>query len=177
MCLVDLAGSEKFDESYKDEGGKINASLLALGKVRRAGGRARRVDAGGCQWTRVDVCVVRMAGRGFLCEPRTASDWPRSQDKACLLVELCSSLASAPRSTCHPQVLTALKEGDNHVPFRDSMLTQMLRDSLEGTCMTRLLACLNPGTNTFNETKNVLVYVQRATEVRAVTSDHYVERS
>ena len=33
MYLVDLAGSEKFDESFKDEGGKINASLLALGKV------------------------------------------------------------------------------------------------------------------------------------------------
>lgn len=33
MVMVDLAGSEKFDSDFKDEGGKINASLLALGKV------------------------------------------------------------------------------------------------------------------------------------------------
>eukprot|EP00966_Prymnesium_polylepis_P322398 7378653-Prymnesium_polylepis.1 len=45
------------------------------------------------------------------------------------------------------------------------MLTQMLRSSLQGDCITRVLACLNPGVHQFNETRNVLMYVHRATRV------------
>ena len=51
------------------------------------------------------------------------------------------------------------------MPFRDSMLTMMLRDSLESACVTRVLACLNPGVETFAETRNVLIYVHRASSV------------
>ena len=64
------------------------------------------------------------------------------------------------------KVLTALKEAQHHVPFRDSLLTQMLRSSLKGTCVTRVLACINPGTIQFPETRNVLLYVKRASSVR-----------
>eukprot|EP00966_Prymnesium_polylepis_P137621 3180393-Prymnesium_polylepis.1 len=38
----------------------------------------------------------------------------------------------------------------------------MLRDSLTNQCVTRVLACINPGTIQFVETRNVLTYVQRA---------------
>ena len=55
------------------------------------------------------------------------------------------------------QVLTSLKNGDSYVPFRDSLLTHMLRSSLSGTCVTRVLACLNPGDVQFTETRNVLL--------------------
>eukprot|EP00966_Prymnesium_polylepis_P193340 4481421-Prymnesium_polylepis.1 len=41
----------------------------------------------------------------------------------------------------------------------------MLKSSLQGNCMTRLLACVNPGQHQFNETRNVLMYVLRATRV------------
>eukprot|EP00966_Prymnesium_polylepis_P194033 4497899-Prymnesium_polylepis.3 len=41
----------------------------------------------------------------------------------------------------------------------------MLRGSLKGTCVTRVLACINPGTMQFQETRNVLLYVERATRV------------
>ena len=58
-------------------------------------------------------------------------------------------------------MLTALKEGTNHVPFRDALLTQMLRTSLKGTCVTRVLACINPGTIQFQETRNVLLCAAR----------------
>ena len=51
------------------------------------------------------------------------------------------------------KVLTALKEGLSYVPYRDALLTQMLRSSLQGNCITRVLACVNPGTIQFNETR------------------------
>ena len=37
-------------------------------------------------------------------------------------------------------VLTALKDQLVHVPFRDSLLTRMLRVSLKGSCVVRVLA-------------------------------------
>ena len=64
------------------------------------------------------------------------------------------------------KVLTALKEGQSYVPYRDNLLTQMLRISLEKPdCMTFVLACINPGFEQFAETRNVLEYVHRATQV------------
>ncbi|KAL1523372.1 hypothetical protein AB1Y20_018315 [Prymnesium parvum] len=69
------------------------------------------------------------------------------------------------------KVLTALKNGDSHVPFRDSLLTRMLRSSFQQSCMTRVLACINPGINSFTETRNVLLYVQRATRVIVPEAD------
>ena len=42
----------------------------------------------------------------------------------------------------------------------------MLRVSLEKPdCMTFVLACINPGFEQFSETRNVLEYVHRATQV------------
>ena len=44
------------------------------------------------------------------------------------------------------KVLTGLKNGQAHIPYRDSLLTRMLRDCLSGSnCKTMVLACLNPG--------------------------------
>lgn len=51
---------------------------------------------------------------------------------------------------------------DHHVPYRDTIITRMLRDTLEAECTTVVLACLNPGTDTMPETKNVLKFMERA---------------
>ena len=42
-------------------------------------------------------------------------------------------------------MITALAKRDLYVPYRDSTLTKMLRDSLEQRCACIVLACLNPG--------------------------------
>jgi len=46
-------------------------------------------------------------------------------------------------------VITALnkkaKEPDTHVPFRNSMMTMILRDSLGGNCRTKMIATISAG--------------------------------
>ena len=65
------------------------------------------------------------------------------------------------------KVLTGLCNSSSYVPFRDSLLTTMLRDSLEAPAtVTYVLACLNPGLEQFSETRNVLQYVYNATQSR-----------
>jgi kinesin family protein 18/19 len=36
------------------------------------------------------------------------------------------------------------KPGINHIPYRDSKLTRLLKDSLGGTARTIMLACISP---------------------------------
>jgi len=42
--------------------------------------------------------------------------------------------------TCERQVVLALGEGCDHVPFRSSKLTHVLKDSVGGNCKTVLVA-------------------------------------
>jgi kinesin family protein 11 len=41
-------------------------------------------------------------------------------------------------------VITALVEGQGHVPYRDSKLTRLLRDSLGGKTKTCIIATIAP---------------------------------
>ncbi|KAL1515736.1 hypothetical protein AB1Y20_002352 [Prymnesium parvum] len=63
------------------------------------------------------------------------------------------------------KVLEALKCGKTHVPFRDSTTTLLIRDALEGDCLTMVLACVNPGAAQYSETRNVLDFVVRASTI------------
>ena len=74
------------------------------------------------------------------------------------------------------KVLTGLKNGQSHIPYRDSLLTRMLKDSLAGDCKTMVLACINPGFLEYQETKNVLAYVHRATRAANATADDEPEK-
>ena len=41
------------------------------------------------------------------------------------------------------QVVLALsRKGSQHVPYRSSKLTHLLKDSIGGNCQTRLIACI-----------------------------------
>jgi len=66
---------------------------------------------------------------------------------------------------CLGNVIMAKARDDHHVPYRDSIITRMLRESLESECTTIILGCLNPGTDTMSETKNVLKFMERAAAV------------
>lgn len=52
------------------------------------------------------------------------------------------------------------------VPYRDSKLTRMLKDSLGGNCKTIMLVTISPTSNYFEETINTLKYAQRAKNIR-----------
>ena len=61
----------------------------------------------------------------------------------------------------------ALVEGKRHVPYRNSRLTQLLKDSLGGGCRTAMIANVSPAEAQWNESMNTLHWADRAKEIRA----------
>ncbi|KAH8052962.1 hypothetical protein JL721_10782 [Aureococcus anophagefferens] len=61
-----------------------------------------------------------------------------------------------------------------HVPFRDSKLTRLLRDSLGGSARTYMVACVSPCAADADETANTLRYASRARFISNVAVRHAV---
>lgn len=55
------------------------------------------------------------------------------------------------------------------VPYRDSKLTRLLKDSLGGRCRTAMIATISPATSHQEETLNTLKYARRAKAIRNST--------
>lgn len=54
-----------------------------------------------------------------------------------------------------------LAEGSKHIPYRDSNMTRILKDSLGGNCRTVMIANVSPTERTYSETYNTLAYASR----------------
>ena len=67
------------------------------------------------------------------------------------------------------------RSGFLFVPFRNSTLTWLLKDSLGGNSRTIMLACVSPADPSFNETVSTLRYIERAKYI--TTSAHVNESS
>ncbi len=52
------------------------------------------------------------------------------------------------------------------VPYRDSKLTRLLKDSLGGNTKTIMIACISPSHLAFEETINTLKYASRARNIK-----------
>ena len=64
--------------------------------------------------------------------------------------------------------LNILSEKSNtgkFVPYRDSKLTRILKDSLGGNILTVMLACISPCPNNYDETMNTLNYAFKAKKI------------
>ncbi|KAK7394889.1 hypothetical protein VNO78_15430 [Psophocarpus tetragonolobus] len=61
--------------------------------------------------------------------------------------------------------INALAENNAHVPFRDSKLTRMLRDSFGGTARTSLIVTIGPSPRHRGETSSTILFGQRAMKV------------
>jgi hypothetical protein len=163
LSLVDLAGSERQKASDTEcdrlkEAQAINKSLFTLGQVRQW--------VVGAQWLWEPVCLlarpvpaglrVKGAGGGraqampgaagqttagrLACHPPA----PVHPTNPCLII-----LARLSRHTLCMQVINKLTEGSSHVPYRESKLTLLLRESLGGNSRTgapgRQHAAASPG--------------------------------
>lgn len=53
-----------------------------------------------------------------------------------------------------------------YIPYRDSKLTRLLKDSLGGNCRTVMIACISPSYSSFEETHNTLTYANRAKNIK-----------
>ena len=55
----------------------------------------------------------------------------------------------------------------NFVPYRDSKLTRLLKDSLGGNCRTVMIANISSADSSFEETLNTLKYANRAKNIKS----------
>ncbi|KAJ8299293.1 hypothetical protein KUTeg_023353 [Tegillarca granosa] len=104
--------------------------------------------------------------------------------KMCLV-----DLAGSERATCTKNRGARLREGANinrsllalgnvinslsdskykgHIPYRDSKLTRLLKDSLGGNCQTCMIAAVSPSSLTYEDTYNTLKYADRAKNIQS----------
>jgi kinesin family protein 18/19 len=81
------------------------------------------------------------------------------------------SLGSCINALCDPRK-------KNHVPYRNSKLTRLLKFSLGGNCRTVMIVCVSPSSVHFDETQNTLRYANRAKNIqtKAVRNVYNVDR-
>lgn len=63
--------------------------------------------------------------------------------------------------------INKLADGAKHIPYRDSNLTRIIKDSLGGNCQTVMIANVSPSSLTYEDTYNTLKYASRAKKIRS----------
>ncbi|XP_066484911.1 kinesin-like protein KIF18B [Tiliqua scincoides] len=66
-------------------------------------------------------------------------------------------------------VINALADAKSkkpHIPYRDSKLTRLLKDSIGGNCRTIMIAAISPSALSYEDTYNTLKYANRAKEIK-----------
>ncbi|XP_075379187.1 kinesin-like protein KIF18B isoform X1 [Mycteria americana] len=62
--------------------------------------------------------------------------------------------------------LADAKSKKTHIPYRDSKLTRLLKDSIGGNCRTIMIAAVSPSGLAYEDTYNTLKYANRAKEIK-----------
>ncbi|NXF65314.1 KI18B protein, partial [Ciccaba nigrolineata] len=62
--------------------------------------------------------------------------------------------------------LAETKSKKSHIPYRDSKLTRLLKDSIGGNCRTIMIAAVSPSVLAYEDTYNTLKYASRAKEIK-----------
>ncbi|CAH1787480.1 unnamed protein product [Owenia fusiformis] len=68
---------------------------------------------------------------------------------------------------CINALADARSSKSQHVPYRNSKLTRLLKDSLGGNCRTVMIAAVSPSSMSYEDTYNTLKYANRAKNIRA----------
>ncbi|XP_041091421.1 kinesin-like protein kif7 [Polyodon spathula] len=58
------------------------------------------------------------------------------------------------------------KRKGTHIPYRDSKITRILKDSLGGNAKTLMITCISPSSSDFDESLNSLNYAKRAQKIQ-----------
>ncbi|KAK2702416.1 hypothetical protein QYM36_018973, partial [Artemia franciscana] len=62
--------------------------------------------------------------------------------------------------------ISALAEGQERIPYRDSKLTRILKDGLGGNCQTVMIAAVSPTLKHYDATYNTLLYADRVKKIK-----------
>uniref|UniRef100_A0A1B6C5W6 Kinesin motor domain-containing protein n=1 Tax=Clastoptera arizonana TaxID=38151 RepID=A0A1B6C5W6_9HEMI len=68
--------------------------------------------------------------------------------------------------------INSLAGGLKHIPYRDSKLTRLLKDSLGGNCLTVMIANVSPSSSSYDDTYNTLKYASRAKDIKSKLSQN-----
>ncbi|XP_006864966.1 PREDICTED: kinesin-like protein KIF18A [Chrysochloris asiatica] len=63
--------------------------------------------------------------------------------------------------------LADAKRKNQHIPYRNSKLTRLLKDSLGGNCQTIMIAAVSPSSKFYDDTYNTLKYANRAKDIKS----------
>ena len=84
---------------------------------------------------------------------------------------------------CINALVDELKHGKKiHIPYRDSKLTRLLKDSLGGNCRTVMIANISPSDLSYEDTNNTLKYANRAKNIKTqatknvLTVDYHISK-
>ncbi|XP_013919500.1 PREDICTED: kinesin-like protein KIF18A, partial [Thamnophis sirtalis] len=66
------------------------------------------------------------------------------------------------------------KKKNQHIPYRNSKLTRLLKDSLGGNCRTIIIAAISPSSLFFDDTYNTLKYANRAKDIKSSIKSNVV---
>ncbi|KAK6475496.1 kinesin-like protein KIF12 [Huso huso] len=103
------------------------------------------------------LCMVDLAGSERVKETGSSGELMEEAgniNRSLLTLGNCISALVDPRK----------REG--HIPYRDSKLTKLLADSLGGSGVTLMIACISPATMNLQETMNTLRYASRAKRIK-----------
>lgn len=70
--------------------------------------------------------------------------------------------------SCLGMVISALTENKTpaHIPYRNSLLTRLLSDSLGGNCKTTMFTMISPAPEAFHESLSSLKFAHRAKSIK-----------
>ncbi|XP_075568524.1 kinesin-like protein KIF18A [Pelecanus crispus] len=66
------------------------------------------------------------------------------------------------------------KSKKQHIPYRNSKLTRLLKDSLGGNCRTIMIAAVSPSSMFYDDTYNTLKYANRAKDIKSSLKSNVV---
>ncbi|KAJ3140881.1 Kinesin- protein 12 [Physocladia obscura] len=114
------------------------------------------------------ISFVDLAGSERVRESRAKGDTlteTMSINKSLLTLGNCISALSDP------------KKRAGHIPYRDSNLTKLLSDSLGGSGLALMIACISPSAVNLQESLKTLRYAARARRIRNRPSIHLIHPS
>jgi kinesin family protein 1 len=175
ITLIDLAGSEKTQTAKTEgqgllEGININKSLSCLGAciagLAKAAAKRDKEEAAKTPEQRA-------------AEAKAKSDGAAKKEAAAAQA-LKKAAAKGPskygvKTGAPPK---SVEKSDDFIPFRDSVLTWILRDSLCGNSKTVMLAALSPAGANYHETLSTLRFAAQAKLLRtkAIVNEDPVQR-
>ncbi|EAR95230.2 kinesin motor catalytic domain protein (macronuclear) [Tetrahymena thermophila SB210] len=110
------------------------------------------------------LTIIDLAGSEKGCDkPGKGSLEGSNINKSLLALGNCINILSEKRKVGH------------HVPYRDSKLTRILKDTLGGNTKTVMIACVSQNYQSLEETVNTLNYASRATHIKRKISKNITQ--